>query len=96
MWEQAPGNSRVNLELARLAARMGDDADARRYYNGAIYGVWDESADARCCAAGWIRAWSFIRYLMGRGENTEAQSVLLATAAGDSSGCRHCMRRWAD
>src|ERR1700730_13933340 len=44
MWERAPGNSRVNLELARLAARTGNDADAKRYYDGAIYGVWDRNA----------------------------------------------------
>ena len=36
-----------NLELARLAANTGEDADAKRYYNGAIYGVWDESARGR-------------------------------------------------
>ena len=31
LWERAPGDSRVNLELARLAAGMGEDADAKRY-----------------------------------------------------------------
>jgi tetratricopeptide (TPR) repeat protein len=80
MWERAPGNSAVNLELARLAARMGNDAEAKRYYNGAIYGVWDPNAgdvlrmrmDARL---------EFYHYLMDRGEKTEAQSELLATAA---------------
>lgn len=80
MWDRVPGNSPVNLELARLAARMGNDADAKRYYNGAIYGVWDEKAgdvlrrrmDARL---------ELYRYLMDHGENTEAQSELLATAA---------------
>ena len=34
LWERTPGNSRVNLELARLAVGMGDDSDAERYYNG--------------------------------------------------------------
>ena len=80
MWDRVPGNSPVNLELARLAARMGNDADAKRYYNGAIYGVWDEKAgdvlrrrmDARL---------ELYRYLMDHGEKTEAQSELLATAA---------------
>lgn len=80
MWDRVPGNSPVNLELARLASRMGNDADAKRYYNGAIYGVWDEKAgdvlrrrmDARL---------ELYRYLMDHGEKTEAQSELLATAA---------------
>ncbi|PYU20114.1 MAG: hypothetical protein DMG32_22935, partial [Acidobacteria bacterium] len=44
MWDRAPGNSPVNLELARLAARMGNEAEAKRYYNGAILGVWDQDA----------------------------------------------------
>lgn len=80
LWERGPGNSRVNLELGRLAARIGNDADAKRYYNGAIYGVWDTNSgdvlgqrmDARL---------EFYHYLMSHGEKTEAQSELLATAA---------------
>lgn len=79
MYERAPGNSRVNLELARMAAQMGDDADAKRYYNGAIYGVWDENPDdvLRCRMDTRLELY---RYLMDRGEKAEAQSVLLATA----------------
>jgi tetratricopeptide (TPR) repeat protein len=79
MWDRAPGNSPVNLELARLAARMGNDADAKRYYNGAILGVWDQDAgdvlrrrmDARL---------ELYHYLTDRGEKTESQAVLLAMA----------------
>lgn len=81
MWERAPGNSRVNLELARMAARKGDDADAKRYYNGAIYGVWDENAEDVLRSRLDARL-ELYRYLTDRGEKTEAQSVLLATAAG--------------
>src|SRR4029077_646502 len=80
LWERGPGNSRINLELARLAAQLGNDADAKRYYNGAIYGIWDANAadvlqrrmDARL---------EFYHYLTDHGEKTEAQSELLATAA---------------
>jgi tetratricopeptide (TPR) repeat protein len=80
LWERGPGNSRINLELARLAAQLGNDADAKRYYNGAISGIWDANAgdvlqrrmDARL---------EFYRYLTDHGEKTEAQSELLATAA---------------
>jgi tetratricopeptide (TPR) repeat protein len=80
LWERGPGNSRINLELARLAAQLGNDADAKRYYNGAIYGIWDANAgdvlqrrmDARL---------EFYRYLTDHGEKAEAQSELLATAA---------------
>ena len=80
LWERAPGDSRVNLELARLAASMGEDADAKRYYNGAIYGVWDESADAVLRSRMDARL-EFFRYLTSRAETTEAQGVLLATGA---------------
>jgi tetratricopeptide (TPR) repeat protein len=88
MWERAPGNSRVNLELARLAARTGNDADARRYYDGAINGVWDQNArDALRSRPDDVfrqrmdTRLELYRYLMDHGEKTEAQSVLLATAA---------------
>jgi Flp pilus assembly protein TadD len=80
MWERGPGDSRINLELARLAARVGNDADAKRYYNGAIYGVWDESPDDVLRSRMDTRL-ELYGYLMDRGEKTEAQSVLLAAAA---------------
>jgi tetratricopeptide (TPR) repeat protein len=80
MYERAPGNSRVNLELARMAAQMDDDPDAKRYYNGAIYGVWDENPDDVLRTRMETRL-ELYRYLMGRAERAEAQSVLLATAA---------------
>lgn len=80
MWERGPGDSRINLELARLAAQAGNDADAKRYYNGAIYGVWDEGPDEVLRSRMDTRL-ELYRYLMDRGEKTEAQSVLLATAA---------------
>jgi tetratricopeptide (TPR) repeat protein len=80
MYERAPGNSRVNLELARMAAQMDDDPDAKRYYNGAIYGVWDENPDDVLRSRMETRL-ELYRYLMDRAEKAEAQSVLLATAA---------------
>ena len=80
MWERAPGNSQVNLELARLAASRGKDADAKRYYNGAIYGVWDEKTSDVLRSRMETRL-ELYRYLMDRGEKAEAQADLLATAA---------------
>jgi tetratricopeptide (TPR) repeat protein len=80
MYERAPGNSAVNLALARMAAQTGGDADAKRYYNGAIYGVWDESPDDVLRSRMDTRL-ELYRYLMDRGEKAEAQSVLLGTAA---------------
>lgn len=80
MWDRTPGDSEVNLQLARLAASMGNDADAKRYYNGAIYGVWDESADEVLLSRTETRL-ELYRYLIDRGEKPEAQAQLMATAA---------------
>jgi tetratricopeptide (TPR) repeat protein len=80
MRERAPGNSQVNVELARMAARAGEDADAKRYYNEAIYGVWDEKAEDILRSRMDTRL-ELYRYLTDRGEKTEAQSILLAIAA---------------
>jgi len=45
LWEERPGDSNVNLQLARLEARQGNLASAERYYEGAIYGVWPANLD---------------------------------------------------
>ena len=42
LWEQHPGDSQINLQLARLEARQGNLNGAERYYEGAIYGVWPD------------------------------------------------------
>src|SRR5690348_15755263 len=80
MWDRAPGNSAVNLQLARLSARMGNDSDATPYYNGAIDGVWDRNAGDVLRSRINARL-ELYQYLMDHGETTDAQSELLATAA---------------
>src|ERR1051326_6531788 len=40
--EDEPGDGEVNLELARIAAKEGNLRDAQRFYQGAIYGVWQD------------------------------------------------------
>lgn len=42
---QAPSNGPVNLALARIAAKRGVEADALRYYQGAIYGIWPSNGE---------------------------------------------------
>lgn len=41
----SPSDARVNLALARIAARSDSESDALRYYHGAIYGVWPKNAE---------------------------------------------------
>lgn len=80
LWESAPDNARVNLELARLAAAMGNDADAQRYYANAIYGIWQGTPE-QVQKNQRDTQLEFCRYLLDHDQHTAAQSVLLAVAA---------------
>jgi tetratricopeptide (TPR) repeat protein len=80
LWERGPGDSRINLELARLASQTGNDADAKRYYNSAIYGIWGGNAEDVLRSRTETRL-ELYHYLLDRGEKTEAESELLAIAA---------------
>jgi len=42
---EAPDNPRINTHLARLAAASGQLAEATRYYQNALYGMWDGGQD---------------------------------------------------
>lgn len=44
LWQSNPSSAPVNLQLARLAEAAGDHEAAERYFNGAIFGVWDTDA----------------------------------------------------
>lgn len=80
IWDNSPGDGEVNLELARLAVRTGNEAAAKRYYNGAIYGVWRGNPDQVLQDRTKVRL-ELYHYLAARQETTEAQSVLLSIAA---------------
>lgn len=70
----APENPEVNLRLARLEARRGDETAAVRYYQNALYGVWrEEDVEAR----GRVRI-ELIEYLIDRGQQGRALAELLA------------------
>lgn len=45
LWDEQPGDGKVNLQLARLASRDADENNAVRYYQGAIYGIWEENPE---------------------------------------------------
>lgn len=45
--DATPGDGSINLQLARLARRRGDTADADNYYRAAIYGSWEGDAVTR-------------------------------------------------
>jgi tetratricopeptide (TPR) repeat protein len=77
LWRDEPGNSTVNLELARLAAQRGDATDALRYYHNAIYGVWpsDPAAHRRQTRM------ELSQYLLSQHQKAQAQSELIALEA---------------
>jgi tetratricopeptide (TPR) repeat protein len=41
LWDTTPGDGFINLELARLARRRGDDEEAANYYRASVYGSWE-------------------------------------------------------
>ena len=80
LWEREPGSGKINLALALLAARTGDDADAKRYFNEAINGVWAGDAEQVSRSRREARTQLF-RYLAGRNETAAARSELVAMGA---------------
>ena len=66
---ESPGNGELNLELARIAVKKNQPVEAMRYYQSAIYGVWDSDP--------LVRRWNVRRelaeYLLGRGDAADAQ-----------------------
>ena len=77
LWEQRPGDAIVNLQLARVMTRLGDSQEAIRYYDGAIYGVWDADPLQNRESARFELA----NYLLATHQIPGAQSELIALAA---------------
>jgi tetratricopeptide (TPR) repeat protein len=78
LWDRQPEDGQVNLELARIAAGQGQSVQALRYYHNAIYAIWSgnqesERHDARL---------ELIEYLLRNNARPQAQSELIALAAG--------------
>ncbi len=74
-----PGDGFLNLQLARLAVKRNDPAQAIAYYRSALTGLWHgKGAEQRF----QIRL-ELAKYLMSQGKNTDAQGDLL-TAEGNS------------
>jgi tetratricopeptide (TPR) repeat protein len=86
LWDSAPGDGIINLQLARLAARQGDEASAVLHYQVALDGTWqgngyDRRREVRLELAG---------YLISRRKYNEADSQLLIAAgnAPDDPGIK--------
>jgi predicted Zn-dependent protease len=77
VWQEQPGNARVNLALARLAAAGGQTDDAARYYQNAIQGAWTEGAEQRRRETRLELA----AFLTSQGEPRRAEAELMTLAA---------------
>jgi tetratricopeptide (TPR) repeat protein len=76
IWERHPENGQVNLELARIAARQGENKRAIRYFHNAMYAAWpagqeNERRNAR---------FELIDLLLRENDKTQAQAELIALA----------------
>jgi tetratricopeptide (TPR) repeat protein len=82
MLSESPGSGEVNLELARIAARVNSMADAMRYYQGAIYGEWSSDPMARR----WAARRELCETLLNRGEVKQAAPEVIALQENTPTG----------
>jgi tetratricopeptide (TPR) repeat protein len=77
LWDSAPGDAIINLQLARLAVKAGNEQLAVRHYQAAIDGTWqgngfDRRREVRLELA---------RYYISRHEPDQARTQLLIAAS---------------
>jgi tetratricopeptide (TPR) repeat protein len=77
LWEESPADGQVNLALARLFVHEGNAAEAVRYYDNAINGVWEEDPRRQRIAT----RLELIRYLIARHDMARARAETLALQA---------------
>ncbi|MGA3212017.1 MAG: tetratricopeptide repeat protein [Terriglobales bacterium] len=76
--EVSPEDAEINLQLARLAAKSGNEDEAVRYYHNAFFGLWtgekadEERRNARV---------ELIRFLLNDHQSSKALPEVLALAA---------------
>lgn len=75
--EDEPGSGPINLELARLSARSDGVNRALRYFNGSIYGAWEQDAVAKRQGA----RQELVSFLISKNLNTQARGELLSFTA---------------
>jgi tetratricopeptide (TPR) repeat protein len=76
LWESAPGDGTINLQLARLAVQEGNEDQAVLHYQAALDGTWQGNGYDRRRE---VRL-EMTRYLISRGEYSRARNQLLIAA----------------
>jgi tetratricopeptide (TPR) repeat protein len=77
IWERQPENGLVNLELAHIAEKKGENDRAIRFYHNAIYAVWPANDEGERQNS----RFELIELLLRINEKTQAQAELIALAA---------------
>jgi tetratricopeptide (TPR) repeat protein len=77
IWEKQPENGLVNLELAHIAEKKGENESAVRFYHNAIYAVWPSGDEAERRNA----RFELVELLLRNNDRTQAQAELIALAA---------------
>lgn len=76
LWESAPGDGTINLQLARLATKEGNESQAILHYQAALDGTWQGNGYDRRREVRLEMA----RYLISRREYNLARTQLLIAA----------------
>ncbi len=76
IWERQPENGQVNLELARIAARQGENKRAIRYFHNAMYAAWPAGHERERSNA----RFELVDLLLRENDKTQAQAELIALA----------------
>ena len=76
LWEAEPGSGIINLQLARLAARQGNETEALERYRASIYGNWEGDGTVRRRT---VRM-ELIDYLIDRHRYSQAKAELIIAA----------------
>ncbi len=77
IWERQPENGLVNLELAHIAEKNGENESAIRFYHNAIYAVWPATEEAARRNA----RFELVELLLRTNDRAQAQAELIALAA---------------
>jgi tetratricopeptide (TPR) repeat protein len=77
LWVRQPGDGTVNLELARLSADSHNAPEAIRYYQNAVFGIWEAKPEA---SRREVRI-ELCKFLLAEGKKAVAESELIALQA---------------
>jgi tetratricopeptide (TPR) repeat protein len=79
--EAEPGNGEINLQLARLTARSGNQEQTKFYFHAAIYGNWEGDGYLQRRSA----RLELVRYLISQSNFEQARSELLVASGNAPS-----------